>query len=84
MTDISPEQNRYLNQRKRHVYIVRTARIFILFGFLILWELAADTGIIDSFIFSSPSKSQFSASSRQFFYGAVSSFPRSSILILSS
>lgn len=56
MTDISPEQIRYLNQRKRHVYIVRTARIFILFGFLILWELAADTGIIDSFIFSSPSK----------------------------
>ena len=34
MTDISPEQIRYLNQRKRHVYIVRTARIFILFGFL--------------------------------------------------
>ena len=56
MTDISPEQIRYLNQIKRHVYIVRTARIFILFGFLILWELAADTGIIDSFIFSSPSK----------------------------
>ena len=55
MTDISPEQIRYLNQIKRHVYIVRTARIFILFGFLILWELAADTGIIDSFIFSSPS-----------------------------
>ena len=44
MTDISPEQIRYLNQIKRHVYIVRTARIFILFGFLILWELAADTG----------------------------------------
>ena len=56
MTDISPEQIRYLNQIKRHVDIVRTARIFILFGFLILWELAADTGIIDSFIFSSPSK----------------------------
>ena len=52
MTDISPEQIRYLNQIKRHVYIVRTARIFILFGFLILWELAADTGIIDSLAFS--------------------------------
>ena len=40
MTDISPEQIQYINQIKRHVYIVRTARIFILFGFLILWELA--------------------------------------------
>ena len=49
MTDISPEQIRYLNQIKRHVYIVRTARIFILFGFLILWELCfQDT---DSFKF---------------------------------
>lgn len=56
MTDISPEQTRYLDQRKRHVYIVRAARVFILFGFLILWEFTAATGIIDSFIFSSPSK----------------------------
>lgn len=32
------------------------ARMFILFGFLLLWELTAHYGIIDSFIFSSPSK----------------------------
>ena len=54
MTDISPEQIRYLNQRKRHVYIVRTARIFILFGFLILWELAADARDYRFFYFQQP------------------------------
>lgn len=56
MTDISPEQLRYLQQRKRHIYIVKLARIALLLIFLILWELTSDAGIIDSFIFSSPSK----------------------------
>lgn len=56
MTDISPEQLRYLQQRKRHIYIVKLARFALLLIFLILWELTSDAGIIDSFIFSSPSK----------------------------
>lgn len=56
MTDISPEQLRYLQQRKRHIYIVKLARIALLLIFLILWELTSDAEIIDSFIFSSPSK----------------------------
>ncbi len=56
MTDISTEQIRYLHQRKRHIYIVKSARIAILLIFLTLWEFTANTGIIDSFIFSSPSK----------------------------
>ncbi|MEE1086339.1 MAG: ABC transporter permease [Schaedlerella sp.] len=34
---------------------IRTARISIFLCFLILWEFTARTGIIDSFIFSSPS-----------------------------
>lgn len=56
MTDISPKQLRYLQQRKHHIYIVKLARIALLLIFLILWELTSDAGIIDSFIFSSPSK----------------------------
>ena len=54
--DISSGQQKYLNNLKKHRRFVRISRIAILFIFLFLWEFTADTGIIDSFIFSSPSK----------------------------
>lgn len=54
MNKISHGQQMFLNRLRRHRAIVRTARIFILILFLVLWEVCARTGVIDSFIFSSP------------------------------
>lgn len=56
MPEISTGQQHYLNSRKKHRHIVRASRAAILLGFLFLWELTASAGIIDSFIFSSPSQ----------------------------
>lgn len=56
MNEISRSQELFLIQLRRHRLIVRTARVLILVLFLLLWEICADTGIIDSFIFSSPSR----------------------------
>ena len=56
MPEISAGQQHYLNTRKKHQRIVRASRIAMLLGFLFLWEFTANVGIIDSFIFSSPSK----------------------------
>lgn len=56
MNELSKEQSLYLNRRKRHQQIVRFSRIGILFLFLFWWEFTANVGLIDSFIFSSPSR----------------------------
>jgi len=56
MNDLSREQQKYLLRLKKHKRIVRISRILILFSFLFIWEFTANVGIIDSFIFSSPSK----------------------------
>lgn len=56
MNELSQGQVRYLNQHKKHKRIVRFSRAAILLGFLFLWEFTANVGIIDSFIFSCPSK----------------------------
>lgn len=53
---MSPAQEKFLTHLRRHRMIVAAARVLILVLFLILWEVCADTGIIDSFIFSSPSR----------------------------
>lgn len=52
----SDGQARFIRKLRRHRTTVRTARILILILFLLLWEFCADQGIIDSFIFSSPSR----------------------------
>lgn len=54
--DISNAQQSFLIGIKKHKFIVRLSRILILVMFLSVWEFTARTGIIDSFIFSSPSK----------------------------
>ncbi len=54
--DISHSQKKYLASIRKHQRIVKISRILILFSFLFIWEFTANTGIIDSFIFSSPSK----------------------------
>lgn len=56
MTKMSPAQEKFLIHLRRRRITVITARVLILVLFLILWEVCADTGIIDSFIFSSPSR----------------------------
>lgn len=56
MNEYSNGQKRYLLKLRRHHRIVFASRILILLAFLLLWEVTADAGIIDSFIFSSPSK----------------------------
>ena len=56
MNELSDNQQNYLLSHRKHRRFVRTFRILILFTFLFIWEFTANTGIIDSFIFSSPSK----------------------------
>lgn len=56
MNELSQGQQHFLKQRRRHKRIVRVSRIAILLSFLFLWEFTANVGIIDSFIFSSPSR----------------------------
>ena len=56
MNKLSHGQEEFLSHLRRHRLIVRTARVMILILFLALWEVCAGTGIIDSFIFSSPSR----------------------------
>ena len=52
----SDGQALFIRRLRRHRITVRTARILLLILFLLLWEFCADQGIIDSFIFSSPSR----------------------------
>ena len=52
----SETQKQYLHRQLLHSRFIICARIFLLLFFLIQWEVCANTGIIDSFIFSSPSR----------------------------
>lgn len=56
MNELSQNQLLYLRSRQKHKRIVRVSRAAILLSFLFLWEFTANVGIIDSFIFSSPSR----------------------------
>lgn len=49
-------QERYIKRQTRIKYLIRVIQFAILLAFLILWEVSAACGWIDSFIFSSPSK----------------------------
>lgn len=49
-------QELYIRQQKHTKIVIRVVQLAILFSFLILWEISAALGWIDSFIFSSPSK----------------------------
>lgn len=53
---LSPAQSAYLTKQTRDRHFVLILRIVVLIFFLGLWEVTATVGIIDSFIFSSPSK----------------------------
>lgn len=54
MHELSAAQIAYINREKRKNVRIFVSRILILILFFAFWELSADTGLIDSFIFSSP------------------------------
>ena len=56
MNEVSENQILYLKKKKQHQLFVLITRVLLLIGFLLLWEITADARIIDSFIFSSPSR----------------------------
>ena len=56
MNNYSANQFAYLRKCKQHKMFVRVCRFLLLIGFLIFWECSANTGLVDSFIFSSPSR----------------------------
>ena len=49
-------QQEFISSQKRRRRRVRACRVLLLFLLLALWEICADAGIIDDFIFSSPSR----------------------------
>ncbi|MBQ2894562.1 MAG: ABC transporter permease, partial [Clostridia bacterium] len=53
---LSKEHVRFLNSQKRRKVFVLLAQIGTLVAVLALWELLAQTGVIDAFITSCPSK----------------------------
>ncbi len=55
MYDVSLKQQEYIVNHKKRKRKVVFFRFFILVVFLAIWEAAAKTGIVDEFIFSSPS-----------------------------
>ncbi len=56
MHELSANQIAYINREKRKKTLIFFIRVLILVAFFLLWEISADTGWIDSFIFSSPSR----------------------------
>lgn len=56
MNNPSPAQIQYLNRKKRKKQFIFISRLFLFLFFLYIWEYASRKGLIDSFIFSSPSQ----------------------------
>lgn len=54
--EISKERKKYLNKLKLNKFLVILTQLLILIGFLVIWEVLANLGIIDSFITSQPSR----------------------------
>lgn len=56
MNNISDEHIKYLKSLKREKKIIGISRFLIIFGFIIIWELLAHFNIINTFLYSSPSR----------------------------
>lgn len=56
MHELSANQIAYINREKKKKALIFFFRVLILIAFFLLWEISTDTGWIDSFIFSSPSR----------------------------
>lgn len=53
---ISKDRRIYLRKQRRNKIAILTVQILILVGFIVIWEILANIGIIDSFIASQPSR----------------------------
>ena len=56
MAKPSPAQIKFLKNIKRNKFLVIFCQLLILIAFFGVWEVAASTGLIEAFIFSSPSR----------------------------
>lgn len=56
MHSVSPKQKAFLQSYQKRIRVICYSRILLVLGFLILWEICAQTGWINDFIFSSPSR----------------------------
>lgn len=54
--NLSKEQQFYIKKTRQHQHLVLFFQIFIFAFFIILWEISSHNGIINTFIFSSPSR----------------------------
>lgn len=52
----SSAQRSFLQKHKKRQQFIRLMRIAVFLVFLIVWEISARLGLIDSFIFGSPSQ----------------------------
>ena len=55
-TELSPSHKAYLLNYLKKMRNVRIYQLVIILSFLLLWEFSTRIGIVDSFIFSSPSR----------------------------
>lgn len=53
---VSEEQKQFERAHQKYHWFIRWSRILLLILFLSFWEYAANTGLIDPFFFSSPSR----------------------------
>ena len=53
---ISEDRKKYLQKRKREKILIKIVQFSIIIGIIVLWEVLANQGIIDSFIMSQPSR----------------------------
>lgn len=54
--EISNDRKLFLRNKKKRKYSILFTQILILFSFIVLWEILANTGIINPFITSQPSR----------------------------
>ena len=54
--NISDDRKKYLRKKRIKKISILVTQISILIAFIVIWELAANKEIIDSFIMSQPSK----------------------------
>ena len=53
---ISNERKKYIKEKRKRKNLIRLTQIAILVVFLVVWEILARKGIIDSFLMSQPSR----------------------------
>lgn len=54
--NISEERKKYLKKKKTEKILIKIVQFSIVIGIILLWEILANYGIIDSFIMSQPSR----------------------------